>query len=73
MFKLLQKSQNVNLPRHSYSKEKSSKIVSLSCLALQGMKHSLIRVFRFSGFKKEIAKHFFCSFVPFKLLHEFQS
>ena len=32
-----------------------------------------IRVFRFSGFKKEIAKHFFCSFVHFKLLYEFQS
>ena len=31
------------------------------------------RVFRFSGFKKEIAKHFFCSFVHFKLLYEFQS
>ena len=31
------------------------------------------RVFRFSGFKKEIAKHFFCSFVHFKLIYEFQS
>ena len=31
------------------------------------------RVFRFSGFKKDIAKHFFCSFVHFKLIYEFQS
>ena len=31
------------------------------------------RVFRFSGFKKEIAERFFCSFVHFKLLYEFQS
>ena len=31
------------------------------------------RVFRFSSFKKEIAKHFFCSFVHFKLIYEFQS
>ena len=32
----------------------------------------LNRVFRFSGFKKEIVKHFFCSFVHFKLICEFQ-
>ena len=31
------------------------------------------RVFRFSGFKKDIAKHFFCFFVHFKLIYEFQS
>ena len=39
MFKLPQKSQNINLLRHSHSKGKSSKIVrvSVSCLALQSM------------------------------------
>ena len=31
------------------------------------------RVFRFSCFKKDIAKHFLCSFVHFKLIYEFQS
>ena len=33
--------------------------------------NSAIRVFRFSDFKKEIAKHFFCSFVHFKLIMNF--
>ena len=37
------------------------------------LRNFLSRVFRFSGFKKEIAEHFFCPFVHFKLLYEFQS